>query len=86
MFDKKFNVLVILFFVMMAAIPVAFSDTGNVANRLFPAPMPTPVDKPPYSAYKGVGIGTGLGISRYRAMPLSVATQISSPKSTTSFT
>ena len=64
MLYRKFNLLVISFLLMVTAIPAVFSDSGNVVSHSFLKPMPTPGDAPPYSAYKGVGIGTAMDDAR----------------------
>ena len=65
MLDKKINVLVILFVFTMAAISLAFTGKAGARSiHISAVPWATPGDGPPYSAYKGVSIGTKMDEAR----------------------
>ncbi len=66
MSGKKFNSVVVLLIVAVMAIAVMFTSVpGGVQNASSVLTRPTPsIDKPPYSSYKGVAIGTTMDEAR----------------------
>ncbi len=60
MLDKTFKLILILFVITTIAIPAAFTNPNGPAGSIHdPVPVPTPTsEKPSYTGYKGVMIGT----------------------------
>jgi hypothetical protein len=71
MLDKKINILVVSLFIGVFVIPATLTNLfGRVENHLTATAMPTPVSgKPPYSAYKGVTIGSTMDEARSKLGP-----------------
>ena len=65
MSDKKIIILVILLIVIVTVISAAFTTaSANSESQALADPVPTPADKPAYSGYKGVAIGTAMEDAR----------------------
>lgn len=65
MLNKKVNILAIVLVFALTAISLAVTSTAGASSAHISAiPRATPDDKPPYSGYKGVAIGSAMDEAR----------------------